>query len=33
MYLFFVMHVPEYGRMSVRNMLEVYGVYSIFWYI
>jgi hypothetical protein len=32
MYIFFVMHLPENGRMSGQNMYEVCGVYNILSY-
>jgi hypothetical protein len=32
MYVFFVMHLPEDGYMSGRNMWEVYRVYNILSY-
>jgi hypothetical protein len=32
MYVFFVMHLPEDGHMSGRNMYEVYGVYNMLSY-
>jgi hypothetical protein len=31
MYLSFVMHLPDDGRMNGRNM-EVYGVYNVLSY-
>ena len=32
MYVFFVMHFPENGHMSGRNMYEVYSVYNTLSY-
>jgi hypothetical protein len=32
MYVFFVMHLPEDGHMSRRNLYEIYSVYDILSY-